>query len=88
MFYVYILYSIKCDRYYIGYSENPEKRLTERHNKGAVTATKNCRPYELKAKKGFETEIMARKEEVRLKKMKSRKYIEYLLNGNWETRPD
>ncbi len=83
MFYVYILYSEKCDRYYIGYSENPERRLEERHNKGAVKATRNCYPYELKGKKSFDSELLARQEEFRLKGMKSRKYLEYLLQGNW-----
>jgi putative endonuclease len=83
MYYVYILHSQKCDRYYIGYSENPEKRLDERHNQGAVKATRNCSPYILKAKKGFATETEARKEEVRIKKMKSRKYLEQLILGKW-----
>ena len=83
MFYVYILHSQKCDRYYIGYSENPQKRLSERHNKGLVKATRNCYPYEKKALKGFELETEARKEELRLKKMKSRKYLEGLIGGGW-----
>jgi putative endonuclease len=69
-YYVYILYSAKCDRYYIGYSENPEKRLHERHNKGIVNATKHCLPYELQKKKGYNLEIEARGEELRIKKMK------------------
>jgi putative endonuclease len=59
MYYVYILHSQKCDRYYIGYSENPEKRLDERHNQGAVKATRNCSPYILKAKKGFANQFVA-----------------------------
>ena len=48
-----------------------------------VNATKNCRPYNLKATKSFPTEIDARKEELRLKKQKSRKYLEWLIDGNW-----
>lgn len=83
MFYVYILYSEKVNRYYVGYSENPEKRLEERHNKGAVKATKGGIPYVLKSKKQFSSETEAIQEESRIKKMKSRKYIEYLINGNW-----
>jgi putative endonuclease len=83
MFYVYILFSEKIDRYYIGYSENPETRLEERHNKGRVKATKGGIPYSLKAKKIFLTELAAIQEERRIKKMKSRKYIEELIKGNW-----
>lgn len=83
MFYVYILHSLKCKKYYTGYSKNPESRLEDKHNAGLVFATKNCQPYELKAKKLFPTEKEAIREERRIKKMKSGKYIEYLLNGNW-----
>ncbi len=80
MFYVYILYSVKCEKYYIGYSESPEKRLENKHNAGLVIATRNCYPYELKV---FSSEKEAIAEERRIKKMKSSKYIKYLLDGNW-----
>jgi len=79
MYYVYLLYSEKLGGYYIGYSENPEKRLEERHNKGAVKATKNGMPYILRAKKLFLTEAEAMAEERRIKKMKSSKYIGFLI---------
>jgi putative endonuclease len=87
MYFVYILYSEKCDRYYIGYSVDVITRL-QRHNAGMVTATKNCQPYIIKATKEFPTEIDARKEELRLKKQKNRKYLDWLIAGNWQTRPD
>jgi len=83
MYFVYILYSQKIDRYYVGYSENPEKRLNERHNLGRVKATKNGIPYKLLKTKFFETDQQARTEELRIKKRKSRIYIEELINGNW-----
>jgi putative endonuclease len=82
MYYVYILYSEKCKRYYIGYSENIQARLI-RHNEGLVTATRNCRPYFLKAFKSFDIELEARREEIRLKKAKSSKYLNWLIEGNW-----
>ncbi len=82
MYSVYLLYSEKCDRYYIGYCADIPARL-QRHNSGMVTATKNCRPYIIKATKTFYTEMEARKEELRLKKQKSRKYLEWLINGHW-----
>ncbi|MFC0771321.1 GIY-YIG nuclease family protein [Terrimonas alba] len=82
MYFTYILYSEKCDRYYIGYCSDVLKRL-ERHNAGMVTATRNCRPYLIKATKNFSTELEARKQELRLKKQKSRKYLEWLVAGNW-----
>jgi putative endonuclease len=82
MYFVYILYSERCNRYYIGYSADIPARL-QRHNAGMVTATRNCIPYIVKATKPFLTELEARKEELRLKKQKSRKYLEWLINGNW-----
>ncbi len=80
--FVYILYSPKCNRYYVGYSHDVQERL-QRHNSGKVTATKNCIPYTLKAFKEFDTAIDARREELRIKKMKSRIYLEKLIEGNW-----
>ena len=82
MFYTYILYSEKCQKFYIGYTSDVLARL-ERHNAGMVTATRNCRPYVLKGSKSFTTEAEARKEELRLKKQKSSKYLKWLLEGNW-----
>ena len=43
-FFVYILYSEKYDRFYIGRSQDLEKRL-ERHNRGYVKSTKSYRPW-------------------------------------------
>ena len=82
MYCVYILYSEKCKRHYIGYSEDVHARL-KRHNEGLVSATRNCRPYILKAFKLFETELEARKEEIRLKRAKSSKYLNWLIEDNW-----
>lgn len=82
MHFVYILFSEKCNRFYIGFSSDIQARL-EKHNAGLVTATRNCRPYVLKASKSFLSEEEARKEELRLKKAKNRKYLEWLIAGNW-----
>ena len=82
-YFVYILFSEKCNRYYVGYSIDPDKRLIEKHNKGYVTATKNCNPYILIKTKEYNSEIEAIIEEKRIKKMKSRIYIESLINENW-----
>jgi putative endonuclease len=82
MYFTSILYSEKCDRYYIGYTSEIIARL-ERHNTGNVAATRNCLPYQIKATKEFQSELEARREELRLKKQKSRKYLEWLITGNW-----
>ena len=82
-YFVYILFSDKCNRYYVGYSANPQVRLEQRHNLGKVKATKNCIPYQLIKMKEFNSEIEAIQEERRIKKMKSRKYIEQLIHIEW-----
>ena len=82
MYFTYILYSEKCDRYYIGYTSEIIARL-EPHNTGKVAATRNCLPYQIKATKEFQSELEARREELRLKKQKSRKYLEWLITRNW-----
>ena len=85
MFYVYILFSEKLKRYYVGYSQNPQHRLDTRHNQQKVNATKNGIPYRLAAMKSFNTEIEAIREEKRIKKMKSRVYTEKLIE-EWKSK--
>ena len=86
MFFTYILYSAKYDRYYIGHCEDMNKRLY-RHNSKMVTATKNFIPWEIVYYEQFESRIEANKTELYIKRMKSRKYVEKLIL-NWKTRPD
>ena len=44
VFYTYILYSKKLDKYYKGHTNNVEKRL-ERHNSGSETFTSQGVPW-------------------------------------------
>ena len=80
MFYIYIIYSESADRYYIGHTNDPARRL-EQHN----TVIKNSytfkfRPWILKACFEIsESRGEARKVENYLKSMKSRKLIESLI---------
>ena len=82
LFCIYVLYlhfiSAKCDRYYIGSSEDIIKRLA-RHNAGQVTSTKLCRPWEIKYIEEFPERAVAIAREFALKKMKSRVYLEWLI---------
>ncbi len=80
-YYLYILYSQSRDRYYTGYSLNPEERLVE-HNLGATTSTRTGRPWRLVYTEEFENKSAAIKREKAIKRMKSRKYIENLINSN------
>jgi putative endonuclease len=46
MYYVYILLSLKDNKFYAGFSEDIKKRLAD-HNAGRNTSTKLRRPFEL-----------------------------------------
>ena len=46
MFYVYILQSLKDEKFYIGSSGDLKRRMDE-HGKGKVASTKNRRPLKL-----------------------------------------
>jgi len=74
---VYILYSVSRDRYYIGQTEDLERRLGE-HNSGYSKSTRSGIPWELVFKREFQDRNEAIRYEHALKRMKSRRYIEKL----------
>jgi putative endonuclease len=79
MFYVYILYSSKLDKYYTGQTHNIDSRLLS-HAKGISPYTSLSDDWELVYSESFEDRINAIKREHEIKKKKSRKYIEYLIS--------
>ena len=74
-FSVYIIYSAKLDKYYVGYTENISIRL-EQHNKGESTFTSKANDWLLKYAEGFNTRESAHSRELEIKRKKNRKYIE------------
>ena len=78
---VYILYSQSKDRYYTGYSQNPEERLLE-HNAGATPSTRPGIPWIMVYKEECMDKTAVIRRENSIKKMKSRKYIEKLIFNN------
>ena len=76
---MYILYSEKLKKYYIGACTDLERRLFE-HNVGHSTFTSLGMPWTLKYSEPFDSLIEAKKRELQIKKMKSRKYIEVLIS--------
>ena len=76
--YVYILYSEKTNKYYVGSCQNVENRL-QRHNAGATTSTKSGRPWIVKYTEELENKTQALIREKYIKSMKSRIYIENLI---------
>ncbi|MBI5734198.1 MAG: GIY-YIG nuclease family protein [Candidatus Kerfeldbacteria bacterium] len=78
-YYVYILKSPNCRRYYIGSSSDLNRRLGE-HNDNLVKATKNKGPWQIIFSQKFDTQVETRRIELWLKKMKSRILLEKIIN--------
>ncbi len=81
MFYVYILYSPTADKFYVGYSSDPWRRLAEHNTKPFNTFTSKYRPWILKTVfECNEIESKAMQIEKFIKQQKSRKLIEQLID--------
>jgi putative endonuclease len=78
MYYVYILYSENIDKYYIGSTENYDKRLLD-HNSSLSTYTKRGVPWKIVYIETLTDRSSALIREKQIKNKKSRKYIEYLI---------
>jgi putative endonuclease len=78
---MYILFSEKLDKYYIGACIDMERRLYE-HNIGHSKFTSLGIPWTLIYTEAFDDLITAKKRELQVKRMKSRKYIEGLFSRN------
>jgi len=64
---VYLLKSKIDESFYVGISENPQKRLME-HNSGKLKITSKKKPYTLVYMKEYKDYQSARKHEIWLKK--------------------
>ncbi len=85
MFTVYIIKSTSSNKYYIGQTNNLEHRLIQ-HNSGYSIATKSGIPWELVFEKEFDTRSDAYQYEQKIKKMKSKKYLEELISAGRASR--
>jgi putative endonuclease len=81
MFYIYIIYSAKLDRYYVGYTADIEVRIVQ-HNSGLSSYTSKANDWKLVYKEQFTTREEAHKRELAIKNKKSRNYIEWLIHGD------
>ncbi len=68
MCFVYILYSEKIDRFYIGFTDDLLWRL-QRHNQGWGRFTKKGIPWKIVYNEAFQTKSEAIKREAEIKKM-------------------
>lgn len=67
MWHVYLLQSLKDKKYYIGQTDDIQKRLKE-HNKGKIKSTKSRVPFKLMGCEEYSTQNEARRREYELKK--------------------
>ena len=80
MYYVYIPYSKQIDRYYVGQTEDIEKRI-QSHLSGISKYTSFAEDWIEVYSEGFETREEAIKRENEIKRKKSRKYVEWLIRN-------
>ena len=83
MYIVYILYSKKLSWYNIGYTADLAKRLLE-HTTGVSIYTSKANDWVLRYQESFPNREAAHKRELAIKKKKSAKYIEWLINNSGE----
>lgn len=78
---VYFL-KLDNDQYYIGSTTNIDRRISE-HQKGMTKSTRHRRPVRLVFKQTFDNIRQAKIIEYRLKKLKSRKIIERIIENGF-----
>ena len=79
-YFVYVLYSESSDQYYVGHTEDIDRRLNQ-HNSGYSKSTKAGIPWKLKYENIFSSRKDAVKRENEIKKKKSRKYIQWIIEN-------
>jgi putative endonuclease len=83
MYFVYIIYSQKIDKYYIGFSSNVPDRLYN-HNLKSDGFTNKGKPWILVYIEAFNTKKEAMYREKQLKNWKNRKLLETLIKTRSE----
>jgi putative endonuclease len=82
MAWVYILYSKKIKKYYVGACIDFDRRFYE-HNLGHSKFTSTGIPWELVYTEEWDDLVLAKQRELKIKKMKYRIYIQELIRkGN------
>jgi putative endonuclease len=86
MYYLYILYSKRLDKYYVGQTENVDKRL-QFHNSIEYNKiwTRNGMPWELRLMVSFNSRGEAVTAEKFIKRQKSKAFIEKLIKEGWKS---
>jgi len=78
-YYVYVLRSTTSGRFYVGSTQDPQRRIAE-HNRGKVLATRGRGPWEMAYREEHATRADAMRRERGFKRMKSRARLLELLS--------
>lgn len=79
MYYLYILKNTDTGRFYIGSTNDLERRLKQ-HISGKTRTTRILKTDTLVYTEMYNTALEARSREKKLKSYKSKKYLEWLIN--------
>lgn len=80
MFYVYILQSKVDQSFYIGFTTDLDRRLSE-HNAGKSRYTSKKRPWEMVYTESYSSKVEALKREKFLKSQKNSSFYKRLIQG-------
>jgi putative endonuclease len=80
LYFVYILKSLSADKYYIGSSSDPERRLIY-HNTIEKGFTSRYRPWDIVYRKEYSNKSEALSAERKIKSWKSKKKVKKLIRG-------
>jgi len=81
MYWLYILANKVTDRYYVGSTDNLDRRLKQ-HKAGKVRTTKILGPMEIVYTEEYNSLLEARQREKKLKSYKSKKYLKWLISND------
>jgi putative endonuclease len=84
MYFLYILQSIKTGTYYVGATNEIERRLIEHNSESGIRYTKNGKPWKLMYTEMYPSLSEARSREKQVKSWKKRSKIEALINNRYK----
>ena len=83
MYIVYILYSVRFNKIYIGYTSDLESRFKSHNELGIKGWTIRFRPWEILHTENFESKLDAMKREKQLKSAAGRDFIWKLVRSRY-----
>jgi len=86
VYYTYIIFSDVLNAFYVGSTQDLEKRIDQHNNSNGSKFTKRAKDWRVVYSEIFQTRADAQKREYAIKRKKSKTYIEWLI-GNRQSVP-